>query len=461
MPDRVRRAESILEYLTVKNPKVKSDYKPHTRQSSQLWWKFPTYVEPWDEFNFETMEKVFGGMLMRECRDEKNKFYFLEPQLVPEAQDQDTSEPAATAILNLWTNTVVNKALIAVKDTLHPVYWAQQRNSASVKPGKESVTPKQVQRGNNTPKTRLAVAGMPLSQIRRGTVITDASGLPFSASKDSGSNGKPLPKPFNRLPKEIKSGSTWVSSKAIGRPRGETSSWITKNTAAPVRQIYQQCIQARSRYGCIITTQEAFLVRIGPYRGSSARVKRTKAPLTQDQLYQAVTDEGLLEYISIPWAVHRKDNDSLEKFRTMTMNLAIWFQHILAGHNHELSWRYKPLVDENFRNDDKKLDEKNPKATHVRRDSHKELVVEIPTMSSFASLAHSDMDSQETIPPLDGPETMSYLQTSFATEGDLGEPSSIGRRQKRKYLPLDAEETSSSPKRRNRGRLPKGAIQSQ
>lgn len=398
MPDRVSKAESILEYLTVKNPKVKSVYKPYASQSSRSWWSFPTHVKPWDEFNFETMEKVFGGVLMRECRDEGNEFYFLEPQLVPEAQGQDTSEPAATAILNLWTNTVVNKALVAVNDTLHPVHWAPQSNSASAKPGKEFVTTKQTRRGNDAPETRLTVAGMPPTKTRRGTVIPDASGPPFSTLQDSVSHEKPPAKPFSRLPKEIKSGSSWVSRIAIGRPSGETKSWIMKRTAAPVRQIYEQCVQARSRYGCIITTQEAFLVRIGPIKKPSARVKRTKTPLAPDQLYQAVKDGGLLEYISIPWAAHRRDDESLERFRTMTMNLAIWFQHILAGNSHELAWEYRPLGDEELRNDDKSKDGRDQKATHASPGSGKELVIEVPTMGSFASVAHSIMDSQEAIP---------------------------------------------------------------
>ncbi|KAI1327695.1 hypothetical protein F5Y16DRAFT_410192 [Xylariaceae sp. FL0255] len=397
------------------------------------------------------METVFDGLVMRQCRDEKREFHILEPKLVPRAQDQDTSEPAATMILNIWTNTVVNTALLAVKDMLNPVNWAPQSNAAKSKPSKEPTRTNQApQTNDNVRKTRPNKGPIP---SHKRTIVPDASGLPISGDGILGPGGSPLPKPASRLPKEIKSGSTWLSSEKIGRPIGKTKLWIDGRPAAPLRQIYQQCIDAGSRYGCILTTREAFIVRIGPWRGSNLYIPPGTSR-TKDQLKHSIEKGGLLEYVSIPWEAHRSKDESLEQFKTMTMNLAIWFQHILAGNNHEFAWEYKRLVDEKLKTNDKKEDKMSQATTKARQESKQRLVVEIPTMGSFTSIAHSDGDCRETIPTPSGPETMSYLNRSFATESDIGEPSMIGGR-KRRYLPLESEVTLSSPKRRNNGRPPK------
>ena len=51
-----------------------------------------------------------------------------------------------------------------------------------------------------------------------------------------------------------------------------------------------------------------------------------------------------MEYISIPWANHRQGD--LESHETWTINLALWFMHILVGNKYEVCWRYDRLQDE-------------------------------------------------------------------------------------------------------------------
>lgn len=51
-----------------------------------------------------------------------------------------------------------------------------------------------------------------------------------------------------------------------------------------------------------------------------------------------------MEYISIPWDNHSdRGGDGLDVW---TVNLALWFVHILAGNNFEASWSYVDLADE-------------------------------------------------------------------------------------------------------------------
>ncbi|KAI0485998.1 hypothetical protein F4859DRAFT_527892 [Xylaria cf. heliscus] len=455
MPDRVCTAESILDYLTVRNPNVWSIDQLNATQSDDPRWRYPIYVEPWDEFNFETMEQIFSGDLMQECRDKRHKFHFLEPQLVPGAQDEDSGEPAASAILNLWTNTVVNKALIAVRDTLNPVQWAQQSSAARADVGEALLTLKRAQKGARAQPVRLAKAGVAQTKTRKGIVIPDGSGIAIPASHGSGIKGKLCIKPPSKLPKEIKPGSKWMSGKAIRKRRGEALEWINKNRSAPLRQIYEQCLQAKTRYGCIVTTKEAVFVRIGPYKGGSWPFGKSKSPPTQSQLAEAIGNNGVLEYKSIPWGIHRKDGQSLEKFRVMTMNLALWFLHILAGNNHELAWEYGPLAEEALRVNNPKLDNAASQVSQVTQGSQGQLVVEIPITSSFVSVAQSHIESQD-IPAAGGHESMGYL-ASFTTESDPGDNVSKDGRRGKRQLHTDSDEAAPTPKRRGRGRPRKEA----
>jgi hypothetical protein len=51
-----------------------------------------------------------------------------------------------------------------------------------------------------------------------------------------------------------------------------------------------------------------------------------------------------MEFVSIPW-----DNgcdDRHHDYQEWTVNLALWFTHILAGNNHQLDWEYLALWEE-------------------------------------------------------------------------------------------------------------------
>lgn len=51
-----------------------------------------------------------------------------------------------------------------------------------------------------------------------------------------------------------------------------------------------------------------------------------------------------MEFVSIPWGNGCDDNH--ESYRKWTVNLALWFTHILAGNNYRIDWGYPHLRDE-------------------------------------------------------------------------------------------------------------------
>ncbi|KAF5683851.1 hypothetical protein FDENT_7030 [Fusarium denticulatum] len=61
-------------------------------------------------------------------------------------------------------------------------------------------------------------------------------------------------------------------------------------------------------------------------------------------LRNELINNGLMEYVSIPW-----ENYSQGQRRSLdvwTVNLALWFMHVLAGNNFEVEWSYVDLTAE-------------------------------------------------------------------------------------------------------------------
>lgn len=57
-----------------------------------------------------------------------------------------------------------------------------------------------------------------------------------------------------------------------------------------------------------------------------------------------LVDDGLMEFVSIPWDNHR--NVASNEYKSLTVNLALWFVHVLAGNCHAVDWTYNPLCSE-------------------------------------------------------------------------------------------------------------------
>lgn len=65
---------------------------------------------------------------------------------------------------------------------------------------------------------------------------------------------------------------------------------------------------------------------------------------SEADVIQDLMDDGLMEFVSIPWTNHRNPDDSSEKI--WTINLALWFVHILAGNRFEAARSYDSLITE-------------------------------------------------------------------------------------------------------------------
>jgi hypothetical protein len=57
-------------------------------------------------------------------------------------------------------------------------------------------------------------------------------------------------------------------------------------------------------------------------------------------------ENGEMEYVSISWASQGEVDNNMEQKSSWTVNLALWFIHILAGDQYEARWQYGKLGDE-------------------------------------------------------------------------------------------------------------------
>ena len=348
-----RSASSILEYLTYENPEINYQDKKNATLSENPQWIKPLYVRPWEEFSFDTMEKVFGGKLMQECRRARTLEY-PTPRFNPDIYGVETGEDTTRTILTLWTAQVVNLALKQVAEVFNPVFWV---DNSRCNPRAAGATIDDPMLSTNTanpdkPSTRRSSRYLPRcpqstkGKPRRRPTQPDGAGISLHRSPAGGTSARNK----NQLPREIKPGIHWTSDRLTSGRLTTTGGRLRSSKAVgkevwPIIQIYHYCVMAEARYGFIITSKEALVVRIQPMIKGVPEGKTASTTLQSELRFN-----GLMEYKVIPWAKHRPANSSLphnaSDYKDLTINLSLWILFLLAGNNCNLDWNYEPLGDE-------------------------------------------------------------------------------------------------------------------
>lgn len=123
MAPKRRRAQSVLEYLTSKNPIITPVKNPKTANTNHPSYHKPVALRPWNEFSYATLETIFGGDLIREARKRQPRdrlpYY---PHLDQSVTSLTKGHPSTVDILNKWNNPIVVAALRAVED-FQPCIW--------------------------------------------------------------------------------------------------------------------------------------------------------------------------------------------------------------------------------------------------------------------------------------------------------------------------------------------------
>ncbi|KAK8061304.1 hypothetical protein PG994_007670 [Apiospora phragmitis] len=218
-----------------------------------------------------------------------------------------SDEPTTVSILSKWNHTIVNAALEAVQSTLHTSVWTQWKGLSNWQ---------EPQPRDNKPRAR---KGVP-------------DGGAIAACESNADNPDLGRRAKERLPKDYKPAAKWHSGllwqkELIDQDGKWKSGTEFNNHAMPIKQAFTYCLEKGCRYGCIISTQEAFIFHES----------------TEEELRGCLSRNGLMEYVSVPWK--RRFPENSQEPRVMTINLALWFVHTLAGNSHRVDWSYPSLAE--------------------------------------------------------------------------------------------------------------------
>jgi hypothetical protein len=352
-------ATSILELLTHPNPSLSHRIpksKTNTRSPLYYW---PRQIKKWEELeDINILKHIFGGVLLQEaCRGDRTLDPY--PRLHSQADCIIRNEDDTRDLINKWNKSVVTAALDPIQDLFHPVIWSKGDPPS----GKEAFPspPKQHEKQRHQP-LRKGSAKTTHTKLQSLSRLQPDSGSIASSPLSSKAGDTTISDCQERFPKEYKISTKWKSERIFNGGilddsgvfmRGKTSD----NYAWPIRQAYTYCIQHMCRYGCILTGEEAFIFRIMPREDKSSEslsfrdfptfhwlTRLVNNSQNVNLLRNELINNGLMEYVSIPWKNYSQGQRS--SLDAWTVNLALWFMHILAGNNFEVEWSYVDLTSE-------------------------------------------------------------------------------------------------------------------
>ena len=333
--------QSLSDYLRSKNPDIqtKGCSRGSNTSSKRLTWLTPGSIVKWEDFGYDSLQKIYGGALHRVLKKEYSCRDYSDIPQKPYCEIAD--ENCLEMLLAMWNWRVVSEGLSKAQECL---YEHQDSNVIYMAKGGRS---------------RFLVAG----KFR-----PDWAGI--RSNPEDGISQEETFKPPNILPGDSKLGKKWSSNKIKDGP--VTPEYLPNDWLKPLRQIYTYCVKANARYGYIITNEEVVVVRVRPIPQPSKSEEANDSQESQQDsqssnneqetadsqgsfpefdeghdfmlsspVFKEVENNGRLEYKAIPWSnaaspdPRRSDN--------LTVNLALWWLHIMASVSSNIKEQYAPL----------------------------------------------------------------------------------------------------------------------
>lgn len=233
---------------------------------------------------------------------------------------------------------------------------------------------------------------------------------------------------INILPGDTKVSYKWRSAEIIPKEVNEDD--LVQNWFWPLRQIFTYCMTFKTRYGYIISDEEVVAFRVKAPRERLKEKPKRNAMVSKDR--------GTIEYVPIYDSTQDPDGE-----KKLTMNLAIWWLHLLAANNRSIQTTYGPLKDEIF-------DGLGRAPTPQREESPAASEVGLMRPASPATTVRTyDNESNAIISPQLSNYCVSFGSLAGPTESFTSIRSSRSTRSKRKRDSVEPEAGASKPKRRN------------
>ncbi|KAI9763374.1 MAG: hypothetical protein M1840_000566 [Geoglossum simile] len=326
-------SNTLLDYLTMPNPLVDNTHSKTGSNTDDLSWLPIEGVRDWDEFKNETLLSCYGELL-EQTTTGLGPVPVIESFPHCEIWDEDSLE----ALLVRWNLSVVSTGLS----------FAHRLCGSGWKEG-----------GWNFQEIFMARGGL-------ASLTNDRRVRPDWAGIQQGRLGNAIVPTTERRPYlNLCPGDTKLSTKWKSLWSNTTVARLKEEFNRPMGQILNYCSKANSRYGYILTQEELVVVRVtmstDPIKPlSTSRPRRATAQyqpsasharnysitsalsdMSLDAPGSSYTDGGnptsnydVLEIRSIPWT---------NQHRKMTVNLGLWWIHMMAKEDNSIQISYPPL----------------------------------------------------------------------------------------------------------------------
>ena len=317
--EKMSATKTILEYLTSDNPNLVYDPNQLLKSHKQLnttnaQYQNPKYILRWEDFRYDSLEAIYNGRLRKLLNLEISNC--IDRSTIPrlpfcEIHDEDSLE----TLLIKWNHSVVSDALRVT----------QKSNKAQGK--MYMVRGGQAKRIPNFLPDWAAVLRVSTRQ-RTSSILTGDTKVSWKWNSRRVELGEV---------DEVFMGSRWLE---------------------PIKQIFSYCRKLNVRYGYIITDEELVVTRILPFledhlkspantQESEISISSPKNPAiisepSKKSLQNLKAEDfknGTLEFKAIPWKIGASDD-------ALTINLALWWLHMMALENNETCYDYPPLAED-------------------------------------------------------------------------------------------------------------------
>ena len=326
-------AQTLLGYLSRPNPHLtSSSCAPGTVTGSNKKqanpWDVPKDIVRWEDFDFNALESIYGGAL----HDLLERSLALEDFTIPAIPFcQICDENSLDSLIVKWNQSVVSSALSA----------SQSHLETRLKTGK-------------------------IYMVKGGQALWPSDDKhqlrpDWAAIKACDGIDRIAPDASNILPGETKLGRKWSSIKMNPGEKLEESDF-KKAWLQPMSQIFTYCVRNNALYGYILTDKELVAVRVAPTtdevefdsqrsleslppverkRPSNKKISAEPAVKETEPPDVRAKNSGTIEFKSIPWRndAHGTPGSS----RVMTVNLALWWLHMMAAEDSAIQDSYSPL----------------------------------------------------------------------------------------------------------------------
>ncbi|KAL8889349.1 MAG: hypothetical protein Q9215_003378 [Flavoplaca cf. flavocitrina] len=302
-----RSTTSLLDYLRATNPQLDcTGCQPGQTKSTQgrFLYKSPKIIRPWTDFEIRTLREMDSGAFQMMLEAQHNLRDYSGIAEMPYRCIYD--EASLESFLDLWNWQTVSEALAAAQN--RDVEASENREIFMAKAG----------------QGRLPCG----ERLSERTLKPDWAGV----KRQTDGVGAPM----NILPGDTKLSCKWDSTRI---EYGEVKDMSGAGEWMPaIQQIYTYCIKANAQYGYLITDKELLAVRVSwlanPGKTVSKASRNGKAFPDQPR--------GVLECKIIPWGNNRTEFGC--NSHGLTMNLALWWLHMMAAVGHEI--KHRELTDE-------------------------------------------------------------------------------------------------------------------